>query len=510
MMRWAIAGGLAGGVLLWLATPAVGVGWLAWVALVPPAAVAIAFPKEGQTPFRNAGRIAVPLAYVVALELLLVPALPFGLANGQFGELPAPLFIDGSPVVLVAVVLVPLFGLLLWSVRFGQPWFAVALAPIAWAGLDFLRIKLDPGSSWGPLFLTQHDLPTASLAALGGAPAITLAVAGVGYAAAFAVVRRTRTAALALVGVVAAVTAATFAGEHLRGDGGRTVTVAAVQPGEHSAADDVYPFLRFEPGTYELAASDVIEDLTPLTEEAAARGAQVVAWPEAMSYVDPTQVPAAREELIRLARRTGAAIVVPYFIRAERQGEAVVVSPEGDISEPLPKQRPRWFWDEDGGNRVSPRPVEAAGFSIGTLLGVDNEGPSVARRLADAGAEVLVSSTHDWRELSVMQRAYSRITAAATGAPVVRADWRYGSAIIDSDGADAAAPTTAKSRRVVVADVRTRSGSTPYSEIGDVLGWLCATLAIALGLAVPLTQRARRRAPRPEPQPTPPASHPRR
>ena len=252
----------------------------------------------------------------------------------------------------------------------------------------------------------------------------------------------------------------------------------------------------------------MIAALTPLTEEAAERGAQVVAWPEAVAFVDPTRMPLARGLLIRLAQRLGVAIVVPYFIRTERQGEAVVVSPEGEISAPRPKQRPRWFWDEDGGNRVAPRPVEAAGVSIGTLLGVDNQDTAVARRLADAGAEVLVSSTHDWRDLSVLQRAYSRIAAAATGAPVVRADWRYGSAVIDADGTDAAAPGTEKSPRVVVAEVRTRSGSTPYTAIGDVVGWLCAAVSLALWLAVPVTRlrrRARRRPARPARRRTPPA-----
>ena len=492
-MRLATAAGLAGGLMLWLAGPGVGLGWLAWIALVPPAAVAVADPGG------RAGRLAVPVAYVVALELLLVPALPFGLAEGQYGnDLPPPLFVADSPVLLVALVVVPLFGLGLWAVRFGQPWPVarcplpvawVVLPALAWGGLDFLRVKLDPGAFWGPLFLSQHDLPTASLAALGGPIAVTLAVALVGYAVALALVRRTRATAAAGAAVIAAVAGATVVGESLRGDGGHTLTVAAVQPGEHTANDEDFPFQRFERGTYDLAAGDVIADLTPLTEEAAERGARVIAWPEATAFVDPTRIAFTRGRLVRLAQRLDVAIVVPYFIRELRQGEAVVVGPDGEISAPLPKQRPRWFWDEDGGNRVAPRPVEAAGISIGTLLGVDNQDTSVARRLVDRGADVLVSSTHDWRQLAEPQRAFSRIAAAALGAPIVRADWRYGSAVIDADGTDAAAPDTARSRRVVVADVRVRSGSTPYLAVGDAFGWLCAAVALALWLAVPLARR---------------------
>ena len=506
-MPWALAAALATGLLLWLASPVVGLGWLAWLAPAPAAAVALA-DQDGR-----AGRVAVALAYAIALELLLVPDLPFGLADGQFGELPAPVFVDGSPVLLVGLVLVPLLGLFLWAIRFGQPLgnggaLAVVLPAVTWAGLDFLRVKLDPGAFWGPLFLTQHDLPTASLAALGGPALVSLAVALTGYAVAFAWVRRTRAAAIGVAGVIAAAVAGTFAGEASRDEGGRTVTVAAIQPGEHTAEDEAFPFARFERDTYDLAALDVIADLSPLTEDAAERGAQVIAWPEAIAFVDPTKLPLARGRLTRLAERIHAAIVVPYFIRDKRQGEAVIVSPEGEISARLPKQRPRWFWDEDGGNRVAPRPVEAAGISIGTLLGVDNQDLAVARRLADAGAEVLVSSTHDWRDLSVLQRAYSRLAAAATGTPVVRADWRYGSAVIDADGSDAAAPSTEKTRRVVVADVHTRGGSTPYSAVGDIVGWLCAAVSLGVWVWVPLARlrrRARTRPARPARTQAPPA-----
>lgn len=516
-MRWAVAAALASGVLLWLASPAGGLGWLAWLAPAPAAAVALADPRG------RAGRLAPPLAYAVALELLLVPALPFGLTNGQYGDLPPPLIIGGSPMLFVALVLVPAGALLLWGARFGQPWLAgstrwaplmlVALPAAGWAALDFLRVKADPGAFWGPLSLTQHDLPTASLATLAGPAGASFAIALVGYALAFALVRRTRGGALGAATVVAAVAAAALAGDAARGDGGPTVTVAAVQPGHDTAEDDHPPFRRFEPGSYALAATDVIAYLTPPTEQAAARGAELVAWPEAIAYVDPTQVEPARSQLTRLARRTGTTIVAPFFIRERRQGAAVVVSPDGEISEPLPKQRPKWYWDEDGGNRVDPRPVHVGGIGIGTLLGVDNQDPSVARRLAEAGADVLVSSTHDWRALATPQRAFARIAAAATGLPLVRADWRYGSGIVDHDGTDVAMPGTERAPRVVVGDVRAGSGSTPYVAAGDAFGWLCLAIAIPLWLAVPLVairRRARRPPAPPEQPPTPPASPPRR
>ena len=72
----------ASALLLWTSSPAVGVGWLAWIALVPALAVAL------HDPATRSARLTVPLAYALYLELLLVPALPFGLARDQWADDP--------------------------------------------------------------------------------------------------------------------------------------------------------------------------------------------------------------------------------------------------------------------------------------------------------------------------------------------------------------------------------------------------------------------------------------
>ncbi len=97
-----IAAALASGALLFAATPYVGAGPLAWFALVPAAAVAI---RHWGTP---AGRIVIPLAYTVYLELMFIPALPFGLTKDQWGDDPVvPILIGDSPVLITTIVIVP-------------------------------------------------------------------------------------------------------------------------------------------------------------------------------------------------------------------------------------------------------------------------------------------------------------------------------------------------------------------------------------------------------------------
>jgi apolipoprotein N-acyltransferase len=481
-----LAAAVASAFLLWASAPPVGAGPLAWIALVPVAAVVLS------TPGTTASRVAVPLAYAVYLELLLVPALPFGLTEGEWGETPIPLLIGDSPVIVVALVAVPLFATALYAIRFptlgtfrspprSAPALvaAVVVAATAWTALDFARAKADPGGLWGPLFLSQHDIAPGDLAGLAGPWLITflIVVANFGIAAAILRARRMRVTdavAAAFVGVLLL-----FAPSGSAADGDRTV-VAAIQPGYDTTESGRAVLRYFNPGTYELAALDLIADLAPMTEEAARQGAVVVVWPEAAIWVDPVRTPVVRAALAKLARSAQVSLVVPYFISKPGQGATVAVGPDGRFSDTQPKQRPMWFWGEDGGNRKPPRPVAVAGTSVGTLLGVDNQDPRPARLLADRGAGLIASSTHDWSELASAQRALAQLHARESEIPVVRSDWRYGSMIIDADGHKVADAGTGLRRTALVAAVRLRAGSTPYMQIGDALGWVALGVACVL------------------------------
>jgi apolipoprotein N-acyltransferase len=485
MRKVAIAASIVTAILLWVASPVVGAGWVAWIALVPVAALVLARPGT------TAARLAVPLAYALYLELLLVPALPFGLAEGQWGDAALPVMLGDSPVLPVALVAIPAFGALLYLVRFGEPWGADLVGPrlataaaivvpaLAWTGLDLVRAKLDPGGSWGPLFLSQADAPGAELAALGGPWLVTLAIVGFNYGLAVSLVRRRPGPALV---PAAAIVAAIALAPAIDGEpaGGDPITVAAVQPGYDTAEDETEPRrLRYwDNGTFNLAARDLTRDLGELTRRAARDGADLVVWPEAVTFVDPLERRNARERLRSVARSAGATIVAPYFDHVARTGAAIAVDPSGAIVGPRPKQRPMWFLGEQSGDPQSPRPLPAGGRQIGTLLGVDVQDPNVARVLSARDADLVASSTHDWRQLATEHRALAELGAAASGVPVVKADWRYGSAIYDRDG-DVLADAGGDRRRTVLVAAVEPGDPTPYAAIGDVVGWASLALALA-------------------------------
>jgi apolipoprotein N-acyltransferase len=474
---------LVSALLLWLSSPSLGAGWLAWIALVPVAAASLA-----------GSRAAVPLAFTLYLAFVLLPALPPGLAQDQWADPIVPVLVADSPIVLAAIA-VALFGLFLYAIRFPTfvpaerlpAWALVLLPALAWTALDLLRTKFDPSGLWGPLFLSQATTPAARAAGLVGPWLLTFLVVALAYGLAVLIVRR-EPASLLAVGALVASTAIGTALVAVGADG-RTLAVAAVQPGYDTAEFDrpVLHYLRKRYRNHELATRDLVRDLEPLTRAGAARGARIVVWPEATAWVDPRTTTSTRALLTRLARETGAALVVPYFLRYRGEGAAVVVLPEGTLTSPQPKQRPMWFVDEHAGPLEPGRP--AAG--IGTLLGVDNQDPGVARALAAENADLLVSSTHDWAELAPQQLAFSRLHASSLGLPLVRADWRFGSAVFQPGGAVTAEAASGKRRTVVVTRVETAS-PTPYVRIGDAFGWVALGLAAALAAVFAQTPSERR------------------
>jgi hypothetical protein len=198
-------------------------------------------------------------------------------------------------------------------------------------------------------------------------------------------------------------------------------------------------------------------------------------------FVDPRSDPRIRGELRRLGAAAGATVVVPYFDREIRQSAVLAVLPDGRLTDPRPKQRPMWFLGEEA-TEAEPRPLASGAPEVGTLLGLDDQEAAIAGELASNGAGLIASSTHDWPQLATQQRAMAAITARATGAPVVRADWRYGSAIYDRDGQRVADAGEGLQRTAITAEV-SAADPTPYARLGDAIGWVAAAISIAAVLS---------------------------
>lgn len=187
-----------------------------------------------------------------------------------------------------------------------------------WVGQEALRDRLPFGGfPWGRLAFSQGDTPLTPLAALGGAPLVTLAVAALGTVL---ISRPGRNSLLAGFLVVAALVVPTPT------DGPMT-TVAVVQGNVPRLglplADQQSAVLRnHAQATHDLAA-EVRAGRVPQPD--------LVIWPENSTDLDPYQVAFARDTIDAAVKDIG----VPVLVGAVTSGPAPYVSNRGIVWDPV-------------------------------------------------------------------------------------------------------------------------------------------------------------------------------
>ena len=286
---------------------------------------------------------------------------------------------------------------------------------------------------------------------------------------------------------VAVVLVAHGVGFALLGRQPTTVRVAAVQIG-----GDLGDFPEFYgrwcrrdwPGM----AEAVLDDLEPLTREAAAQGARLVIWPEASLWVDPQDHPETKARLVRLVQGTGIYLVSAHFILPEEgnlgwwlgfvpgmRNEATLISPDGEFLGVYGQDHPIPFTGEAFITERTYPTYQTPFGTLATIICYDNTFTDTTRRLVRKGAQVVAHPTHDWQPMVVFDPLHDIFRAVENRVSIVKADWRYGSAIIDPYGRVlAASPTDRRTKMVLMADVPVPSSSgTLYTKTGDWFGILC-------------------------------------
>ncbi|MGV9775189.1 apolipoprotein N-acyltransferase [Streptosporangium sp. NPDC003464] len=292
--RWALpartAGAVAGGLLLYLAFPPLGLWFLA------PFGLALAvLSVHGSRPRR-----ALWLGLLTGLAFLL-PALhwvsPIG-TDAWLGLVALEsLFYAAWAAGTALAVRLPLWPL--WSAAL-------------WVTMEWARGQFPFGGfPWARVAFSQGESPFTPYAALGGAPLVTFAVALCGGLIALlalrlaAAPRRGRALALPLAGLLA-VPAAAYAVPR-PGDEGRTVTVGVIQgnvPGRgmHPLGDEPAVVLGNHTRMLHEMAQAVREGRTPRPD--------IVVLPENSTDIDPYRSDFARREIDAAVKDIGVPVLV--------------------------------------------------------------------------------------------------------------------------------------------------------------------------------------------------------
>ncbi|MET0425829.1 MAG: apolipoprotein N-acyltransferase [Actinoplanes sp.] len=325
--RFALPMALLAGAALLLALPPYGLWWLA------PAGVALLAAAVHRRRLRR----AFGLGFLAGL-VLFVPLLNWtSFAAGW------------APWMLLSLAQAAYLGLLglagAWLSPLIDRWRALwpLLTGLLWVAQEALRDRFPFGGfPWGRLAFSQGDAPTLRLAAYGGAPLVTFAVAAAGGAVVALAWRRGLSwpalgyaaAALALIAGPWALPVGT-AGEQTR--------VVAIVQGN-------VPRLGLD---FNAQRRAVLDNHVTATEKLAAEVAagrqkqpDLVVWPENSSDIDPLLNADAAEQISRAADAIGAPILVGTVLRTDNPADiknaGILWNPATgpDLSQTYIKQHP--------------------------------------------------------------------------------------------------------------------------------------------------------------------------
>ncbi|MFI2612747.1 apolipoprotein N-acyltransferase [Kitasatospora sp. NPDC018619] len=418
--------------------------------------------------------------------------------------------------VVEALFLALLGGALAVTSRLpGWPLWAACL----WITQEWARDRLPLGGfPWGRLAFANTATPYTPLAALGGAPLVTFAVALSGALLAGAVLRlrgparAPRAAALAALGAVAALLAGYLV--PVPTAAADTVRVAIVQgnvpnPGMDFLGRPMMVLNNHASATERLAAD---------VRAGRVERPDLVIWPENSSDLDPFSDPLARLRIDEAVRAIGVPTLVGTLVDGPDaqhvQNEGIVWDPVTGPGASYTKQHPVPFGEYVPFRAQLMKVITrlqrvARDFYPGDHNGVMQLGPArigdvicfevaydeIVRDTVDSGARVLVVQTNNATYARTgqpeQQLAMSRLRAVEHGRAVLIAATSGISAVIGPDGS-VRQRTEELTAAELSATVPLRDGTTVADRVGAAPEWTLAVGGLlACGAAVLIGRRGR-------------------
>ncbi len=209
--------------------------------------------------------------------------------------------------------------------------------------------------------------------------------------------------------------------------------------------------------------------------EAAAQGAKIIYTPEMMFNFDP-QVEFTNE-LRELAKATDAYLFITYTVSAEGQdwrNEAVMLSPQGEFSLVYGKNKV-WGIGEPLSPSAGHYPVfDTPLGKLATLICHDANYTDVMRKLAANDAQIVAAPYREFGGFGEQAWTNALFRAVENRTAVIISGVATVSGIINPDGSLVALDTDIDGSRVTLTGEVTPGpgGGTPYTKIGDLVGWL--------------------------------------
>ncbi len=226
----------------------------------------------------------------------------------------------------------------------------------------------------------------------------------------------------------------------------------------------------------------VNDDLLARSEQQARAGAKIIVWPEARAQVLQEDEAAFLGRASALARATGVYLDLGVGVLLQHPSSSgmsldrtILIDPSGSVV---------WRYEKihlvPGAetSMVVPGPdqVPSVQTPYGRLANVicfDADFPATLRQAGQAGADILLVPSNDWREIDPIHTQMITLRAIENGFALVRPTSHGLSVTVDAQGRVlAASDYYASDPQVMVADVPVHGVRTIYAAIGDLFAWL--------------------------------------
>ncbi|MCK9900733.1 apolipoprotein N-acyltransferase [Frankia sp. Cpl3] len=490
----------ASGLLLYLASPPVGLWPLA------PLAVALLTLTVHNRPLRAS--YGLGLLFSLAFMLPLLRFVSFVGVDGW-------IVLSAAEAAILALI-APATTL---AYRLPAPWL---WAGAAWVAQEALRGRAPFGGfPWGRLAFSQPDSPYTGLAALGGAPLVTFAVATTATLLATTALTVRRTPAPRVAAAAAGATALTLAGLAIplpTGPQRGTLQVAAIQgnvpeAGGYDALGEAFQVTANHVTGTERLAADVRAGRTPQPD--------LVLWPENSSDIDPLTSPTAHAALTRAATAARAPLLIGAVLDGPGdrhvRNAGLIWTTDGPTGAMYVKRHPVPFAEYLPGRALLEKLISrfaeempndflagtghgalpVAGTTIGDVICFEVAYDGLVRDNVTRGAELLVIQTNNAsfgrKGESEQQLAMSRLRAVEHGRATVQVSTSGESALIAPDGT-ILTQTGLYEAGILTAPLPLRTSHTLATRLGIVPEAVLTALgALSMIAALAHGRRSRRR-----------------
>jgi apolipoprotein N-acyltransferase len=231
-------------------------------------------------------------------------------------------------------------------------------------------------------------------------------------------------------------------------------------------------------------------ELFALSEQQAHAGAKIIVWPEGAAGVPQEDESALVARASALARSTGTYLDLGLLVLLQQTGpshlfldQSVLVGQSGSVLWRYEKIHPVPGTESAttvaGPDRVPT--VQTPYGRLSTVVCFDASYPGTLRQAGQAGADILLVPSNDWRETAPYDTQVATFRAIENGYALVR-QASHGLAITVDDEGNMLAATDAFTTdpQVMVASVPMHGVHTIYATIGDLFAWLAIGSLLAL------------------------------